>query len=176
MTCQTKSKAPNQYLPSNIDSTETDRFRRNISMLSSRMGQILHARLRMECSSLNSHLFRKIIEPSPSCSCSGFDSSYHFFFTCPKFSRIRNSYLPHNLHTFHTDTYCIVEMTRQTPRMSSYFYKSKNSFYKLNAVRSLQSTYHGTKKRRRKNNNKKLVVHIYTVQFLWLFLVGLGRR
>ena len=69
----------------------------------SRMGQTLHARLRMECSSLNFHLYRKNIVPNPSCSCGGFESSYHFFFTCPKYSRIRNSYLPHNLHTFHTE-------------------------------------------------------------------------
>ena len=69
----------------------------------SRMGQILHARLRVESRSLNSHFYRKNIVPTPSCSCGGFESSYHFFFTCPKYSRIRNSYLPHNLHTFHTE-------------------------------------------------------------------------
>ena len=33
----------------------------------SRIGQILHARLRMACSSLNSHLYSKNIVPSPSC-------------------------------------------------------------------------------------------------------------
>ena len=69
----------------------------------SRMDQILHARLRMECSSLNSYLYRKNIVPSPSCSCGGFENSYHFSFTCSKYSRIRNSFLPYNLHTFHTE-------------------------------------------------------------------------
>ena len=34
-----------------------------------RMGQILHARIRMECSVLNSNLYRKNIVPSHSCSC-----------------------------------------------------------------------------------------------------------
>ena len=53
----------------------------------------------MKCSSLNSHLYRK----NPTCSYVGFESSYHFFFTCPKYSRIRNSYLPHNLHTCNTE-------------------------------------------------------------------------
>ena len=34
-----------------------------------RIGQILQARMRMECSSLNSHLYRKNIVPDPSCQC-----------------------------------------------------------------------------------------------------------
>ena len=37
-----------------------------------RNGQIIHARLRMECSSLNSHLYRK--NDSPSSTCGGFKS------------------------------------------------------------------------------------------------------
>ena len=44
----------------------------------SRLGQILHARIRMACSSLNSDLYRKNIVPSPSCACGGFESAYHF--------------------------------------------------------------------------------------------------
>ena len=47
----------------------------------SRIGQILQGRLRMECSSLNSDLFRKNIVPSPSCSCGGFESAFHFSYT-----------------------------------------------------------------------------------------------
>ena len=45
-----------------------------------RKGQILHTRIRMECSSLNSHLYSKNIINSPSCSCGDFESAYHFFF------------------------------------------------------------------------------------------------
>ena len=45
----------------------------------SRLGQILHARLRMECSSLNAHHYRKNIVPSPTCSGGGFESTCHFF-------------------------------------------------------------------------------------------------
>ena len=45
----------------------------------SRIGHILHARLRMDCSSLNSHLYSKNIVPSPSCDCGDFESPYHFF-------------------------------------------------------------------------------------------------
>ena len=45
-----------------------------------RQGQNLHARLRMECSSLNAHLHKKNIVPSSSCSCGSYESTYHFFF------------------------------------------------------------------------------------------------
>ena len=37
----------------------------------SRLGQILHARVRMACSLLNSDLYRKNIVLSPSCACGG---------------------------------------------------------------------------------------------------------
>ena len=43
------------------------------------MGQILHTRIRHECSSLNSHIYRKNIVPEPTCQCGGFESFYHFF-------------------------------------------------------------------------------------------------
>ena len=57
----------------------------------------------MECSSLNSDLFRKNIVPSPSCSCGGFESAFDFFYTCPKYAGVRNTYLSdllptHNVH------------------------------------------------------------------------------
>ena len=68
-----------------------------------RHGQILHARLRMECSSLNAHLYKKNIVPSPSCLCGGFESTYHYFFKCPNYSLIRSRYLPNNLNEFSTN-------------------------------------------------------------------------
>ena len=37
--------------------------------IGTRIGQILHARLRIECSALNAHFYRKNIVPSPSCIC-----------------------------------------------------------------------------------------------------------
>ena len=40
-----------------------------------RIGQILYARLRLVCSSLNSHLYHKNIVDSPSCLCGGFESA-----------------------------------------------------------------------------------------------------
>lgn len=68
----------------------------------SRKGQILHSRLRMECSSLNSHLYRKNIVPSPSCECGGFESPYHFFTQCSRYSAIRNTYLQNYLPNYST--------------------------------------------------------------------------
>ena len=63
-----------------------------------RMGQILHTRIRLECSSLNAHLYRKKIVPEPTCQCGGFESSNHFFFVCPIFVGARSRYLPANLN------------------------------------------------------------------------------
>ena len=68
----------------------------------SRIGQILLARLRMECSSLNAHLYRENIVPSPTCSCGGFESTYHFFFQCstmqsPEEGIFRTIFLPWTL-------------------------------------------------------------------------------
>ena len=70
----------------------------------SRIGQIMHARLRMECSSLNAHTYRKNIVPRPSCSCGGFESVYHFFFECPNYADIRTSHLPNNLKDLNTNS------------------------------------------------------------------------
>ena len=68
-----------------------------------RRGQILHARLRMDCSSLNAHLHKKNIVPSPSCSCGAYESVYHFFFKCPNYTDIRNTILPNNLNNLNTN-------------------------------------------------------------------------
>ena len=65
-----------------------------------RIGQILHARLRMECSSLNSHLYSKNIVAEPSCQCGAFESSSHFLFDCPRHAAARARYLPNNLDDF----------------------------------------------------------------------------
>ena len=68
----------------------------------SRKGQILQARLRLECSSLNSDLYRKHIVPSPSCQCGEFESAAHFLFNCPIYTNERQTCLPNNLRTFTT--------------------------------------------------------------------------
>ena len=67
-----------------------------------RIGQILQARMRMECSSLNSHLYRKNIVSTPSCQCGGFESPYHFFFQCPRYAAARNRFLPNDINRYNT--------------------------------------------------------------------------
>jgi ribosomal protein L32 len=55
---------------------------------------VLHARLRNECSSLNSDLFKSKLVPSASCSC-GYknECSEHFLLYCNKFNLLRNNIL-----------------------------------------------------------------------------------
>jgi len=54
-----------------------------------RTSNILHARLRMHCSSLNEHLYSKNIVQSPYCQCGAIEDTYHFFFNCPIYTEKR---------------------------------------------------------------------------------------
>lgn len=58
-----------------------------------RLGQIYHARLRMDCSSLNSHLYRKNIVDSPNCICGDQETTTHFFFNCPRHNALRHRFI-----------------------------------------------------------------------------------
>ncbi|MCG8096842.1 MAG: hypothetical protein JAZ17_25000 [Candidatus Thiodiazotropha endolucinida] len=66
-----------------------------------RIPQILHTRLRTECSALNQHLFRRNLIPSPNCTCGNVESNKHFLLECERFrltraemlTKIRN-YIP----------------------------------------------------------------------------------
>ena len=48
--------------------------------------QVLHARLRTDCSSLNHHLFSRNIIDSPLCRCGVNETSNHYFIICPLFA------------------------------------------------------------------------------------------
>lgn len=66
----------------------------------SRLGQIYHARLRLECSSLNQHLFTKNLINSPLCSCGSIETPSHFLLSCSNYRVLRQRYLltlPHPL-------------------------------------------------------------------------------
>ena len=54
-----------------------------------RLGQIYHARLRTNCSSLNQHLFSKNLIDNPLCICGSVEDTYHFLLTCNRFSNLR---------------------------------------------------------------------------------------
>ena len=62
-----------------------------------RIGQILQARLRLGCSSLNADLYRKNFVPSLTCACGGFQSAYHFFFACPRLTHFRRRHFSDSL-------------------------------------------------------------------------------
>jgi hypothetical protein len=49
-----------------------------------RLGQILHARLRMNCSALNAHLFIRNLVESPNCMCGITETVSQFLLDCPR--------------------------------------------------------------------------------------------
>ena len=55
----------------------------------SRKAQILHTRLRTNCSSLNLDLFHRNITESPLCHCGSVEDSQHFFFHCRTYHQHR---------------------------------------------------------------------------------------
>ena len=74
-----------------------NRYIQQITKLSTRKGQILHTRLRVECNSLNSHLYIKNLAPDPTCQCGEFESLCHYLFVCSRYANVRERYLPENL-------------------------------------------------------------------------------
>ena len=59
--------------------------------IGSRLGQILQARLRMECSNLNHHLVVRHIQTSEDCECGAKTEDVdHYFFHCPRYAIQRN--------------------------------------------------------------------------------------
>ena len=59
----------------------------------SRQGQVLHTRLRLNCSSLNSHLFFKNLTASPLCICGEIESTPHYLLSCPRYTILRRELL-----------------------------------------------------------------------------------
>ena len=60
-----------------------------------RLGQILHARLRMNCSALNAHLFIRNLVESPNCICGITETVVHFALDCLRHTTLRDR--PFNL-------------------------------------------------------------------------------
>ena len=54
--------------------------------------QILHARLRNNCSDSKQHLFWKNIEENPLCRCRKIESNKHYFFVCKFYRSIRTAF------------------------------------------------------------------------------------
>ena len=64
----------------------------------SRIVQILHSRIMLECSSLSSHLFKKNLIDNQVCSCGSIETTSHFFFSCPRYTAHRQQYLLNLTH------------------------------------------------------------------------------
>lgn len=58
-----------------------------------RLSQILHTRLRTECSSLKQHLFHRNLVPNPNCICGEVESNNHFLLECPRYNLLREDLL-----------------------------------------------------------------------------------
>ena len=58
-----------------------------------RLGQILHTRIRMKCSALNQHLFLCNLIDSPLCTCGKIESASHFLLYCPNYFSLRDKYI-----------------------------------------------------------------------------------
>ena len=57
---------------------------------SNRFSSIVFTRLKHDCSTLNEHLYRVNLVPSPLCECrTGSESVFHFFYDCPFYDRPR---------------------------------------------------------------------------------------
>ena len=54
-----------------------------------RKSQMLHTRIRTNCSSLNFYLYRKNIIQNKYCTCGEVEDTQHFFFICPQYNAIR---------------------------------------------------------------------------------------
>ena len=55
----------------------------------SRKNQILHTRLRLECSSLNSHLYHRNLIETQNCTCGSVESTKHFLLQCNNYRELR---------------------------------------------------------------------------------------
>ena len=87
-------------LPADVKSAQTltsfkYKFERNTPKIpkyyffGDRGNQILHTRLRTECSTLKFHLYRRNFIPEPYCTCGAVENTSHFLFKCPKFNAFR---------------------------------------------------------------------------------------
>ena len=55
-----------------------------------RFNQVLHTRLRTECSSLNQHLHKRNLVCNPYYICGEVESNTHYLLTCPRYTRMRD--------------------------------------------------------------------------------------
>ena len=67
-----------------------------------RMSEIIHCKLRLEISDLNSDLYKRHLTENTSCLCgSALENAYHFLLVCPLFHQIRRETI-HKIENFQT--------------------------------------------------------------------------
>ena len=97
MTFRALNNLPNEIKESILVSASIFQLNKNLPKppnyfnVGSRLGQVLQARHRMECSALHADSYRKNIVNSPSCQCGGFENAQHLFFTCPLYAESRRN-------------------------------------------------------------------------------------
>ena len=97
-----------------------------------RISQILHTRLRLGCSSLNSDLYRINIVNHSSCSYGGFESVYRFFYMCPRYTHLSNACFADELQRLNVNQllFGVIDATTQEnellfPKVQDFIIKSK---------------------------------------------------
>jgi hypothetical protein len=91
-------------LPERIkSSTSVNSFKSNLKSnhphkppyyyIGKRLGQILHSRFRIHCSSLNQHLYSKNIVDSPLCQCGAIETTEHYLLFCPLYNVHRQLFI-----------------------------------------------------------------------------------
>lgn len=87
LSCQRKKNLIDRKLQISLDTNI------HTQPVGSRLCQIrvLHARLQMDCSSINPHRYSRNIVASALCSCVEFQSVHPFFFIFPNYSEINNT-------------------------------------------------------------------------------------
>ena len=97
-----------------------------------RIGQIYHSQLRIDCSSLNHHLFSKNIIYSPLCICGRQETTKHYLFDCNRFNNLRQEIMQSQLcePTLNALLYGVTDLSDETNRqlfiiIQEYIFRTK---------------------------------------------------
>ena len=92
----------------------------------SRIGQILHSRLRMKCSSLNSHLYRRNIVESLSCTCGSFEVPITSYLNVQNIVKQEIGICQPTCNHLAHEIFCMGKKTLQILKLKIYFSKFKS--------------------------------------------------
>ena len=113
--------------------------------IGSRIGQILHARLRMNSSSLNEHLFLRNLVDSPNCLCGGMETTSHYILHYSRFADIRQELILSisNIHVNITINLLLFGTNELTDEQNTLFsFRYRNTLSKAKGLHHDHMTYH----------------------------------